>query len=108
MMGIANPSALVRAHAHIAPELGLSPTASETAIRVALQEAEHLADDTFDVPAALLFALGRTPRCFQAFRAMSTLVVAWHAKRLGFKLEATPGELASVLLRVAMREMDYA
>jgi hypothetical protein len=98
---------LVRAYEEIAPLLELEPKASETALRIALREADHLADDVYDVPGALLFALGRTPRCFSGFRAMSVLAVEWQTKTLGFKLEATPTELAAVLGRVALREMSH-
>jgi hypothetical protein len=106
MSWLVDPDVLVRAYARIAPELGVEPKASETALRIALREADHLADDIYDVPGALLFALGRTPRCFSAFRAMSVLVVEWQTKTLGFKLEATTFELADVLGRVALREMS--
>lgn len=102
------PDALIEACGHIAPELGLSPKASETALRVALREADHLAEDMYDVPAAVLFALGRTPRCFAAYRSMSVLATQWQAKSLGFKLDASPLELASILGRVARSEMEYA
>lgn len=61
----------------------------------------------YDVPAALLFTLGRHPRCFAGFRAMSVLVVEWHTKTLGFKLEASPAELADVLIRVAANELTH-
>lgn len=98
---------VVKAHARVAPRFGLPPRASEAALRVALREADHLADDVYDVPAALLFALGRTPRCFSAFRTMSVAVVEWQTKRLGFKLEATPHDLADILVRVAARELAY-
>lgn len=98
---------LARAWERIAPELGLPPRASGAAIRAALREADHLADDVYDVPAALLFALGRYPRCFSGFRAMSVLVVEHHTKTLGFKLEATRPELGAMLLRIASREIDY-
>jgi hypothetical protein len=107
VIGIAAPAALARAYVRIAPELGLGPKVSETALRIALREADHLADDVFDVPGTLLFALGRTPRCFDGFRTMSVLVVEWHTKTLGFKLEATRVELASILGRVATRDMTY-
>jgi hypothetical protein len=107
MIGLAEPEALVHACTRIAPELGIEPKTSETALRIALREADHLADDIFDVPGALLFALGRTPRCFAAFRAMSVLVVEWHTKTLGFKLEAGRLDLAAILSRVARREMTY-
>ena len=106
-MVLAEAASLARAFARIAPELGLEPRASEAALRVALREADHLADDVFDVPGTLLFALGRTPRCFSGFRAMSVLVIEWHAKALGFKLEASRPELAAMLTRVAAREADY-
>ncbi len=107
MSWLAEPEAFLRAYPRIAAELGLEPKASETAVRIALREADHLADDVYDIPGALLFALGRTPRCFSAFRAMSVLVVDWQTKTLGFRLEATPTELASVLVKVAHRAMTY-
>lgn len=107
MSWVAEPTALVQACARIAPELGIDPKASETALRVAMREAEHLAEDIYDVPGAVLFALGRTPRCFAAFRSMSVLVTQWQAKALGFKLEATPLELGVILGRVARSEIDY-
>ena len=104
---IPNPEAVARAYATVAPALGLSPRASEAAIRVALREADHLSDDVYDVPAALLFTLGRYPRCFSGFRAMSVLVVEWHTKTLGFKLQASREELADVLTRVALHELTH-
>jgi hypothetical protein len=103
-----NPEAVARAYATIGPELGLSARASEAAIRVALREADHLSDDVYDVPAGLLFAFGRYPRCFSGFRAMSVLVVEWHTKTLGFKLEASRTELADILVRVAAHELTHA
>ena len=104
---IPDPEAVARAYAVIAPELGLPPRESEAAIRIALREADHLSDDVYDVPAALLFALGRHPRCFAGFRAMSVLVVEWHTKTLGFKLEASRPDLAEVLTKVALSEMSH-
>ncbi|MBX3231322.1 MAG: hypothetical protein KIT84_10290 [Labilithrix sp.] len=108
MSWVADAATLARACARIAPELGLDAKASETALRIAMREADHLADDVYDVPGAVLFALGRTPRCFAAFRTMSVLVTQWQAKSLGFKLDATPLELASILARVARGDADYA
>lgn len=104
---IPDPEAIASAYATIAPELGVPPRASEAAIRVALREADHLSDDVYDVPAALLFALGRHSRCFAGFRAMSVLVIEWHTKTLGFKLEASRPELAEVLTRVALDELTH-
>ena len=98
---------IARAYARLAPGLALLPRASEAAIRIALREADHLVDDIYDVPAALLFALGRTPRCFAGFRTMSVLLVEWQTKRLGYRLEASPRELGEMLLRVAKREVTY-
>lgn len=107
MIGIAEPETLANAWSEIAKDLGLPERASDPAIRAALREADHLADDVYDVPAALLFALGRNARCFSGFRAMSVLVVEWHAKTLGFKLEATRAELAALLGEVAVRERSH-
>ena len=108
MNWVLSPNALIDACGHIAPELGLSPKASETALRIAMREADHLAADVYDVPGAVLFALGRTPRCFAAFRTMSVLATQFQAKALGFRLDATPLQLASILGRVARSEMEYA
>jgi hypothetical protein len=107
VIGIAEPETLANAWLEIAKDLGLPPRASDAAIRAALREADHLADDVYDVPAALLFALGRNARCFSGFRAMSVLVVEWHAKTLGFKLEATRSELAKLIGEVAVRERSH-
>ena len=107
MIGIAEPETLASAWLEISKDLGLPPRASDAAIRAALREADHLADDVYDVPAALLFALGRNARCFSGFRAMSVLVVEWHSKSLGFKLEATRAELSSLLGEVAVRERSH-
>lgn len=104
---IPEPSEVAAAWRTIAPELGLPPKASVAALRVALREADHLTDDVYDVPGALLFGLGRYPRCFSGYRAMSVLVVEWYTKVLGFKLEAGRAELAEILAKVALREMDY-
>ena len=104
---IPDPEAVACAYRVVAPELGLSPRVSETAVRVALREADHLSDDVYDVPASLLFVFGRYPRCFDGFRAMSVLVVEWHTTTLGFKLEASRLELADVLTRVALGELTH-
>lgn len=107
MIGIVEPESVARAYVRIAKELGVSERHNETAIRIALREADHLADDVYDVPGALLFAFGRNPRCFSAFRAMSILVVEFHTKSLGFKLEATVPELATLLTKIARRQLSY-
>jgi hypothetical protein len=107
VIGIAEPQAVVDAYARIASLLGVPGRVSEAGVRIALREADHHADDTYDVPAALLYALGRNARCFDAFRAMSVLVVEWHTKTLGFKLDASRRELADILGRVAVRDMAW-
>lgn len=107
MIGIADPEAVAAAWRLIAPSLDLSSRASDPAIRAVLREADHLTDDVYDVPAALLFALGRNARCFSGFRSMSVLLVEWHVKSLGFKLEASRGELAELLGLVALRERTF-
>jgi hypothetical protein len=107
MIGIAEPETIARAYVRIARDLGLPERHNEAGIRAALREADHLADDVYDVPGALLFALGRNARCFAGFRAMSVLVVEFHAKSLGFKLEATRPELAGWLTKIALRDASY-
>jgi prophage maintenance system killer protein len=106
-MMVPPPEALALAYPQIASELGLSPRASNAALRITMREADHLANDVYDVPASLLFALGRYPRCFAGFRTMSVLLVQWYTKTLGFKLEATARELGDVLVAVALGEMTH-
>lgn len=106
-MMVPSAEVLARACVAIAPRFGLSPRHSMVALRVALREADHLADDLYDAPAALLFALGRYPRCFAAFRTMSVLAVESHARSLGFLLTATPAELGDLLVRVTLGELAY-
>jgi hypothetical protein len=107
MIGIAEPDAIARAYVTIAKDLALPERHNDAGIRAALREADHLADDIYDVPGALLFALGRNARSFAGFRAMSVLLVEFHAKSLGFKLEATREELAGWLTRIALRDAPY-
>ncbi len=104
---IPDPEVLSGAWTRLAPTFGLEPKSSAAAIRIALREADHLSDDIYDVPGALLFALGRHPRCFSGFRVMSVLVIEQHVKTLGFKLEAGRFELAEMLGKIALRELDY-
>lgn len=104
---IPEPEVLADAWTRLAPTFDLPSKSSLTAIRVAMREADHLSDDIYDVPGALLFALGRYPRCFSGFRVMSILVIEQHTKTLGFKLEANRAELVSMLEKVARRDVDY-
>jgi len=104
---IPDPEALARAYEVLATELGVPSRHSAIAIRLAMREADHLADDTYDVPAALLYSLGKTPRCFAGFRCMSVLIVEWYTHVLGFKLTASCNELCDVLLGVACSRLSY-
>ena len=104
---IPDPEMLAEAWTQLAPGFGLEPKASLKALRIAMREADHLSDDIYDVPGALLFALGRYPRCFSGFRVMSVLVVEQHTKTLGFKLEADRFALAEMLGKIALRDVDY-
>lgn len=91
----------------VASALGVSARVSGPALRVALAEADQLCADVYDAPAALLYVFGRHPRCFETYRAMSALVVAWHAHTLGFKLEVGLDAIADALRRVTLDELDY-
>ena len=62
----------------------LSPRVSDAAIRVALAEAEQLAADPFDLPAALLYCFARHARAFPGgFRTMTALLVEAQCARSG-------------------------
>lgn len=83
-------AALQGAHTDVAPA-----SVDRRALRRALAEAEHLADDTFDVAAALHFALSRQPR-LQGARMAHALaaVLPSHLQGLGLQLRASAAELA--------------
>lgn len=84
--------------------LGSDAHPDERAIRLALSAAEQLADDTFDVPAALHFTFARAPRAFGAA----------HTQVLAALLDATATELglriltprADLLQHLAQRPSD--
>ncbi len=70
----------------------------EAAVRLALFEAEHLADDIVDVPAALHFAFTRHPSTFSrdSERVLRHLLERV-AAQLGLKILATTVELEAHL-----------
>lgn len=99
---------VVRAYALVSERLALGKASSEVAIRAALRDAEHLAEDVFESPAALLFSFARTPRAFAGFRAMTTLLVLAQVGASGQTLTSASVEsLGDLVDRVHRRELDY-
>lgn len=78
--------------------VGADVRCREAAVRLALFEAEHLADDPLDVPAALHFAFTRHPATFSraSGRVLAVLLARVEAQ-LGLKILATPSELEAHL-----------
>lgn len=85
-------------------EAGQDVRVRDAAVRLALFEAEHHADDPLDVPAALHFAFSRHPDTFShhAGRILRLLLGQVEA-RLGLKVLATPNELEA---RLTQRPRD--
>jgi hypothetical protein len=101
--------AIVDAYALVRVRFSLGQAFSRPAIRVALRDAEHLAEDVFESPAALLFAFARTPRSFAGFRTMTVLLALDQVRASGQRLLAGVGvqKLAEVVEGVVRREMVY-
>lgn len=100
---------IVEAYVSVCVRLGLGDAVSRPAIRAALRDAEHLAEDIYESPAALLFAFARTPRAFAGFRTMTVILASDQIRTSGQRLAPRVGlgELAKVLEAVHAREMAY-
>ena len=101
--------AIVDAYAAVRLRFSVGKAFSRPAIRVALRDAEHLAEDVFESPAALLFAFARTPRAFAGFRTMTVLLALDQVRASGQRLLAGVGaqKLGDVVEAVVRRELVY-
>lgn len=81
---------------------------SAAAVRIALREADHLAEDVYDAPAALLYALARQDRAPRAVldRAVGEATLE-AARRLGFRLDLEVGALAEIAAAARAGRSDY-
>jgi len=99
---------IVEAYAEVAQRLGLGKATSDVAIRSALRDAEHLAEDIYESPAALLFAFARTPRAFAGFRTMTVVLALAQVSSSGQTLGAGRVEALGALVdRAHRREVTY-
>jgi hypothetical protein len=96
------------AYAAVAVRLGLGVASSDVAIRSALRDAEHLAEDVYESPAALLFAFSRVPRAFSGFRTMTVILALAQVRSSGQTLTAAGVEaLGDLVEKVHRRECAY-
>lgn len=98
---------VVEAYAWVAQHYGLSPEHSRPAIRAALREAEHLAEDVYESPAAVLYVFARTPRAFGGHRTMTVLLTHAQVVSSGQRLDAALAEVAELARTIARRDAAY-
>lgn len=98
---------VVEAYAWVSEQFALSAEISRPAIRAALREAEHLAEDAYESPAALLYAFARTPRAFGGHRTMTVLLARAQVTSSGQRLDAPLAELGELVRRTGRRDADY-
>ena len=100
---------IVASYVSVHVRLGLGQPLSRPAIRAALRDAEHLAEDIFETPAAILFAFGRTARAFAGFRTMTVILAADQVRASGQRLAHGIGlrEMGDVVEAVHARSKTY-
>lgn len=105
---LARERAGARARDEAADEADATRAPSAVAVRVALREADHLAEDVYDAPAALLYALARQDRAPRPLldRAFAEATLA-AARRLGFRLELDAAALAALAADARAGRADY-
>jgi len=92
----------------VAKELGISDTLHDAALRASLRESENLAEDVYEKPAALAYALGRNPRALgQGFHALGVISVRAQALSSGVRLNFSLTELAEILGEVREHKLSY-
>lgn len=93
-----SPADIADAVREVAERSGQPITLRESAVRLALREAEHLVHDGIDVPAALHFTFTRHRDIFshEAGRVLAH-IVADASNRLGIKVLASDRELQTRL-----------
>lgn len=100
---------IAETYAVVAERFGLGKASSDVAIRTALRDAEHLAEDVYESPAALLFAFARLPRAFAGFRTMTVVLALAQVRSSGQTLTAAggPDALGDLVEKVRRRELAY-
>ncbi len=98
---------VIAAYGEVARRFELDPRCSPAAVRSALRDAEHLAEDVFEGPAAVLYAFARVPRAFGGYRTMTVLLTLAQVGASGQVLQAGPAELGELVERVAHEAAPY-
>jgi DNA-binding LytR/AlgR family response regulator len=91
----------------VGARLGVSPGVKPAALRASVREAEHLAEDTFEAPAALVYALARNRTAFEAFGPMVVAAAYVQARVSDLRLTATPKAIADLAEAVTASDMRY-
>ena len=102
-----SPADVARAAEEVAAREGSPITLRESAIRLALREAEHLVQDDVDVPAALHFTFTRHPNVFSREAGyVLERVLETTCNRLGIKILAPHAELVARLEQTPISVQD--
>ena len=91
----------------VSAKLGVSSTVRPAALRASVREAEVLAEDVFEAPAALVYALARNRTAFAAFGPMIVAAAFMQARVSGLRLAATPKAIADLAEAVTASDMRY-
>ncbi len=86
---------------------GVSGVVRQAALRASVREAEHLAEDVFEAPAALVYALARNRSVFAAFAPMVVAAAFLQARASGLTLSALPKAIADMADAVTASDMSY-
>lgn len=92
---------------HAGQRLGVSPVVRASALRASVREAEHLAEDAFDAPAALVYALARNRTAFAAFAPLVVAAAFVQARAAGLALTALPKAIADLAEAVSASDMRW-
>jgi 2-keto-3-deoxy-6-phosphogluconate aldolase len=104
---ILDPETLATLAQLVGAKLGVSPAVRPAALRASVREAEHLAEDVFEAPAALVYALARNRTAFESFGPMLVAAAFMQARVSGLRLLATPKAIARLAEAVTASDMHY-
>ena len=93
--------------ASVGARLGVSPNVRDAALRASVREAEVLAEDTYEAPAALVYALGRNASAFAAFAPMIFAAAELQAHMSCVRLGADEADVVTLARAVTRGEKSY-
>ena len=91
----------------VGARFAVSGEVRQAALRASVREAGHLAEDTFEAPAALVYALARNRSVFAAFAPMVVAAAFMQARASGLALAAPPKAIADIADAVTASDMRY-